>query len=114
MLLWMGLAAYKASPKYNQDKWDVAAYMVDHDGLRPEQVRRDEIDSILSAFDAIEKEDKQMKNSILKAYKKPFIILYDLRIEKICKTWYDCTIKIGYKPIGKKANNHTKRKGFEL
>ena len=58
MLIWMGLAAYKASPKYNQDKWDVAAYMVDHDGLRPEQVRRDEIDSILTAFDAIEKENK--------------------------------------------------------
>ena len=58
MLLWMGLGAYKASPKYNQDKWDVAAYMVDHDGLRPEQVRRDEIDSILSAFDEIERDDK--------------------------------------------------------
>ena len=58
MLIWMGLAAYKASPKYNQSKWDVAAYMVDHDGLRPEQVRRDEIDSILTAFEAIEKEDK--------------------------------------------------------
>ena len=58
MLLWMGLEAYKASPKYNQSKWDVAAYMVDHNGLRPEQVRRDEIDSILSAFDAIEKDDE--------------------------------------------------------
>lgn len=57
MLIWMGLAAYKASPKHNQDKWDVAAYMVDHDGLRPEQVRRDEIDSILSAFDSIEKDE---------------------------------------------------------
>lgn len=58
MLLWMGLAAYKASPKYNQSKWDVAAYMVDHNGLRPDQVRRDEIDSILSVFDAIERDDK--------------------------------------------------------
>ena len=58
MLLWMGLEAYKDNPKYSQDRWDVAAYMVDHDGLRPEQVRRDEIDSILTAFDAIEKEDK--------------------------------------------------------
>lgn len=58
MLLWMGLEAYKASPKHNREKWDVAAYMVDHDGLRPDQVRRDEIDSILSAFDAIERDDK--------------------------------------------------------
>lgn len=57
MLLWMGLEAYKASPKHSQEKWDVAAYMVDHDGLRPDQVRRDEIDSILSAFDAIEKDE---------------------------------------------------------
>lgn len=57
MLLWMGLEAYKASPKHNPEKWDVAAYMVDHDGLRPEQVRRDEIDSILSAFDSIEKDE---------------------------------------------------------
>lgn len=56
MLLWMGLEAYKRDPRYNQDRWDVAAYMVDHDGLRPEQVRRDEIDSILSAFDSIEKD----------------------------------------------------------
>lgn len=57
MLLWMGLEAYKNNPKYSRDRWDVAAYMVDHDGLRPEQVRRDEIDSILSAFDAIEKDE---------------------------------------------------------
>lgn len=57
MLLWLGLEAYKASPKHNREKWDVAAYMVDHDGLRPEQVRRDEIDSILSAFDSIEKDE---------------------------------------------------------
>ena len=57
MLIWMGLEAYKASPKYSQDKWDVAAYMVDHDGLKPEQVRRNEIDSILSAFDSIEKDE---------------------------------------------------------
>lgn len=57
MLLWMGLDAYKASPKHKPEKWDVAAYMVDHDGLRPDQVRRDEIDSILSAFDAIEKDE---------------------------------------------------------
>ena len=58
MLLWMGLEAYKASPKHNLEKWDVAAYMVDHDGLRPEQVRRDEIDSILTAFDSIEKDEQ--------------------------------------------------------
>lgn len=57
MLLWMGLDAYKRDPRHNQDKWDVAAYMVDHDGLRPEQVRHDEIDSILSAFDSIEKDE---------------------------------------------------------
>lgn len=57
MLIWMGLEAYKSSQKYNLEKWDVAAYMVDHDGLRPDQVRRDEIDSILSAFDAIEKDE---------------------------------------------------------
>ena len=57
MLLWMGLEAYKASPKNNPEKWNVAAYMVDHDGLRPEQVRRDEIDSILTAFDSIEKDE---------------------------------------------------------
>lgn len=57
MLIWMGLEAYKSDPRYNQDRWDVAAYMVDHDGLRPEQVRRDEIDSILSAFDSIEKDE---------------------------------------------------------
>lgn len=57
MLLWMGLDAYKSSPKHNREKWDVAAYMVDHDGLRPDQVRRDEIDSILSAFDSIEKDE---------------------------------------------------------
>lgn len=57
MLLWMGLEAYKNNPKYSRDRWDVAAYMVDHDGLRPEQVRRDEIDSILSAFDSIEKDE---------------------------------------------------------
>lgn len=57
MLLWMGLEAYKSSPKHNREKWDVAAYMVDHDGLRPDQVRHDEIDSILSAFDSIEKDE---------------------------------------------------------
>lgn len=57
MLLWMGLDAYKSSPKHNREKWDIAAYMVDHDGLRPDQVRRDEIDSILSAFDSIEKDE---------------------------------------------------------
>lgn len=57
MLLWMGLEAYKRDPRYSQDRWDVAAYMVDHDGLRPDQVRRDEIDSILSAFDSIEKDE---------------------------------------------------------
>lgn len=57
MLIWMGLDAYKRDPRYNQNRWDVAVYMVDHDGLRPEQVRRDEIDSILSAFDSIEKDE---------------------------------------------------------
>lgn len=57
MLLWLGLDAYKSSPKHNREKWDVAAYMVDHDGLRPDQVRRDEIDSILSAFDSIERDE---------------------------------------------------------
>ena len=57
MLLWMGLDAYKSSPKHNREKWDVAAYMVDHDGLRPDQVHRDEIDSILSALDSIEKDE---------------------------------------------------------
>ena len=57
MLIWIGLEAYKSSPKHSLEKWDVAAYMVDHDGLRPDQVRRDEIDSILSAFDAIEKDE---------------------------------------------------------
>ena len=57
MLLWLGLEAYKSSPKHNREKWDVAAYMVDHDGLRPDQVRRDEIDNILSTFDSIEKDE---------------------------------------------------------
>ena len=108
MLLWMGLEAYKASPKHNPEKWDVAAYMVDHDGLRPDQVRRDEIDSILTTFDAIEKEDKQTKNSILKAYKKPFIILYDLRIEKVQIQQYN---KITKGKQNKVKQSH-KKKGF--
>lgn len=58
MLIWMGLEAYKASPKYNPEKWDVATYMVDHDGLKPNQVNQSEINSILSTFDSIERNDE--------------------------------------------------------
>lgn len=42
------------------------------------------------------------------------ITLYDLRIEKIYKRWYDCIIKIGHKTYQEKTHNHTKRKDFGL
>lgn len=55
LLLWLGVETYKAHPKFNSDKYDVAEYMVDHDGLSPAQVKQSEIDSILSVFDSIDK-----------------------------------------------------------